>query len=319
MDTRPSRCDNSLQLLARWNSIHTYKTFSLAKRLENALHHFSLLGIRCLRLLPSHISRAALHLHFEWWLSGRRGAEPEVVYSHPEPVPTPLPGLAVSLLLPQPAWCPRRSPLGQTLALGHSVKEQINPRGICMTGWEDCVYVTRPWRDFWFPSPCASVSSQFGVGVDRHVSQPFLSSLRPSLASAQGQRSRAGWTGPQHALATPWVVTGAGPWAHESTPAGKTAGGKNGLPPKTRHTDSLVTFENADAAFHANFVLPLFHNCFSRNGWSLFFLLLLCIPTLILQPGYFPLISQLLSAIGFLRYHREFKIFSIKILRGCSC
>lgn len=111
------------------------------------------------------------------------------------------------------------------------------------------------------------------------------------------------------------------PQVHEHTLPGKTTLEKNGLSlsPKTRRTNSLITFENAGSTLHTDFVLLHFTYCFSSSSWCLFFLLLLCICTLILQPGHFLLISQLLSAIGLMRYHREFKIFSIKILHGCCC
>lgn len=88
---------------------------------------------------------------------------------------------ALSFLFQPQAQCPSRSPLR------HSIKEQINPGGICMTGWKDCMYVTKPGRVSWLPGLCISFPCGFQVSVDRRAQQPFFSSLLHSLASAQSR------------------------------------------------------------------------------------------------------------------------------------
>ena len=185
------------------------------------------------------------------------------------------------------------------------------------------MYVTRPRRVFWFPSLRASrlpLSFRL-VWTEAHTSPSF----RPYSTAwllRKGSGGVLAEQGPQH---TPSTALGGclqeqGSGCMRTHWRGKQPWKKmDPLSPKTRRTNSLITFEDADSALHANFVLLHFIYCFSSNSWCLFFLLLLRICTLILQPGHFPLISQLLSAVGFTRYHREFKTFSIKILHGCSC
>lgn len=88
---------------------------------------------------------------------------------------------ALSFLFQPRAQCPSRSPLGWILTLRHSIKEQINLRGICMTGWKDCMYFTEPGRDSWFPSLCISFSSGFQVGVEQKCTTAFIFIPTPQL------------------------------------------------------------------------------------------------------------------------------------------
>lgn len=274
-----------------------YKTFSLAKHLANSLCHFSLLGIRYLKLFPSHISRAELHLHFRWGIGEGVAAELEAVYSWPEPVLCFSSVSVVSLLLHKQAPCPRRSLLGCILTFRCRIKEQINLGGIHVTGWKDwdCMYVTRARADFWFPSLCAP-----------QLPPNFRLVWTEVCASLSFPPHRTAWL-----LCTP-SAPGTGLWVHENTLAGKTTLEKRfilSLPKQDTQTYSFL-LEMQAWLFMITIILLHFVNYFNSNSWCLVFLLLLWRCTPILLPGHFPLISQLISAIGFIRCHREFGIFS---------
>lgn len=148
---------------------------------------------------------------------------------------------ALSFLFQPQAQCPSRSPLGWILTLRHSIKEQINLGGICMTGWKDCIYITKPGGVSWFPSPCISFSCGFQVGVDRRTHQPFFSSQPHSLASAQSRGVLL-----EQGHSTHRRHPGVGVYRNrapvdDNTLAGKTTSGKQilSLSPKTRHINSL--------------------------------------------------------------------------------
>lgn len=110
-----------------------------------------------------------------------------------------------------------------------------------MTGWKDCIYITKPGGVSWFPSPCISFSCGFQVGVDRRTHQPFFSSLPHSLASAQSRGVLL-----EQGHSTHCRHPGVGVYRNKApvdgnTLAGKTTSGKQilSLSPKTRHINSL--------------------------------------------------------------------------------
>lgn len=147
---------------------------------------------------------------------------------------------AVSLLLQQQAPCPRRSPLGCILALRCRIKEQINLGGIHVTGWKDCMCVTRARGDFWFPSLCApQLPWNFRLVWTEACASPSF---------------------PPHCVA--WLLytpssPGTGLWVHENTLAGKTTS----LPKQDTQTHSFL-LEMQAQLFIVTFILLHFVNYF---------------------------------------------------------
>lgn len=161
---------------------------------------------------------------------------------------------ALPFLFQPQAQCPSRSPLGWILTLRHSIKEQINLGGICMTGWKDCIYITKPGGVSWFPSPCISFSCGFQVGVDRRTHQPFFSSLPHSLASAQSRGVLL-----EQGHSTHRRHPGVGVYRNRApvdgnTLAGKTTSGTQILSVPQNKAHKLIIFQHPDSAHHTHFV-----------------------------------------------------------------